>query len=64
MIQAGNNIVMDFPPTHNTASMLSLAIIDVSYVFHVLQVSNDECKAGLRNLAGENPFQTSETSLI
>ncbi|WP_272691913.1 MULTISPECIES: AAA family ATPase [Providencia] len=66
LIQAGNNIVMDFPantPIQRQWLMSLAQSSDVSYVFHVLQVSNDECKARLtaRNLAGENPFQTSET---
>lgn len=65
LMDAGNTVVMDFPA--NTPSqrqwLKSLAqSSNVPYVFHVLQVENDECKARLaaRNLTGENLFQTSD----
>ncbi|ENR5393411.1 TPA: ATP-binding protein [Providencia rettgeri] len=65
LIQAGNNIVMDFPANTPLQRQWLRSLAQTSnahYIFHVLQVSNDECKARLvaRNLAGENPFQTSE----
>lgn len=66
LIQAENNVVMDFPANTPTQRqwLKSLAqSSNVPYVFHVLQVGNNECKERLaaRNLTGENPFQTSET---
>ncbi|MEX5925444.1 AAA family ATPase [Providencia hangzhouensis] len=69
LIQAGNNIVMDFPantPIQRQWLMSLAQSSDVSYVFHVLQVSNDECKARLaaRNLAGKTQFKHLKRSLI
>ncbi|WP_272574124.1 AAA family ATPase [Providencia sp. PROV259] len=66
LMDAGNTVVMDFPAnTPNQRQWLkSLAqLSNVPYVFHVLQVDNDECKARLaaRNLTGKNPFHTSDT---
>ncbi|WP_272536730.1 AAA family ATPase [Providencia sp. PROV182] len=63
LIQAGNNIVMDFPANTPIQRQWLMSLAQSSDVSYVLQVSNDECKARLaaRNLAGENPFQTSET---
>lgn len=64
LLKAGNTVVMDFPA--NTPSqrkwLKSLAqLASVPYIFHVLQVDNDVCKARLaaRNLSGDNPFKTS-----
>ncbi|UFK95065.1 AAA family ATPase [Providencia rettgeri] len=65
LVAAGNTVVMDFPANTPTQRqwLKSLAQSSgASYVFHVLNVDNQKCKARLaaRNLTGENPFQTSE----
>lgn len=65
LINAGNIVVMDFPANTLTQRkwLKSLAQFSaIPYIFHVLKVENDECKARLhaRNQTNENPFETSE----
>jgi predicted kinase len=66
LLHEGLSVVMDFPA--NTISQRQwlrgiFETADVAHELHYVDVSNEVCKMRLRdrNLAGEHPFQTSET---
>ena len=66
LLHEGLSVAMDFPA--NTISQRQwlrgiFEAADVAHELHYVDVSNEVCKKRLRdrNLAGEHPFQTSET---